>query len=72
MKIQPIYQREYGEWISIWHIQKVIESWGLYPNPMVTAKIQRKRKRAQKKKRITELELGKMPWYKKQPAILFV
>ena len=65
MKIQPIYQREYGKWISTWHIQKVIEKWNLYPNPIVTAKIQRKRKRAQKKKRITELELGKMPWYKK-------
>ena len=52
------YQRIYGQTISAWKIQKVIEQYPghLYYHAQKNAKIQRKRKRAQKKKRITELK----------------
>ena len=69
-KLQKIYEREYGEWISSWHIQKVIEDKKLYFNPQKTAKIRRKRQRATKKKRITELELNKLSWYKKKAGYI--
>jgi len=46
----------YGEKISSWKIQKVIEKYHLYYNPKKTARIRRKRQRALKKKRITELK----------------
>jgi len=53
------YQREYGEKISSWKVQKVIEKYHLYYNPQKTAKTRRKRQRAWKKKRITELKKQK-------------
>lgn len=56
IKIAKIYQREYGEYISSWKVQKVIEKYKLYHNPTKTAKITRKRLNAVKKKRITELK----------------
>lgn len=57
IKIAKIYQREYGETISSWKVQKVIEKYPkLYHNPAKTAKITRKRLNAVKKKRITELQ----------------
>ncbi len=55
-KLAFIYQRVYQEKISSWKIQKVIEKYKLYNNPLKTAKFARKRKRALKKKRITELQ----------------
>jgi transposase InsO family protein len=56
------YQRIYGQTITAWKIQKVIEKYRsqLYYHPQKNAKIQRKRKRAQKKKRITELKQKKV------------
>jgi len=56
------YQRIYNQTISAWKIQKVIEKYPnqLYYHPQKNAKIQRKRKRAQKKKRITELKQKKV------------
>jgi transposase InsO family protein len=48
----------------------VIENWKLYHNPKKTAKISKKRKRGQKKKQITELELNKLPKYKKQAGYI--
>jgi transposase InsO family protein len=56
------YQRIYGQTISAWKIQKVIEKYPnqLYYHPKKNARIQRKRKRAQKKKRITELKQKKV------------
>lgn len=54
------YKRIYGQTISAWKIQKVIEKYKLYYHPRKNAKIQRKRKRAQKKKRITELKQKKI------------
>ena len=53
------YQREYGEKISSWKVQKVIEKYHLYYHPKKTARIRRKRQRALKKKRITELKKKK-------------
>ena len=65
-----IYKREYGESISSWKIQKVIEEKKLYPNLVKATKKRRKRQRATKKKRITELELHKLPWYKKKAGYI--
>ena len=56
IKLAKIYGREYGEPVSSWKIQKVIEKHQLYHNPRKTAKITRKRLTAQRKKRITELK----------------
>jgi transposase InsO family protein len=55
-KIAIRYSQLYQEEISSWKIQKVIEKYKLYYNPKKTAKTARKRKRALKKKRITELK----------------
>lgn len=56
------YQRIYGQTITAWKIQKVIEKYPsqLYYHPKKNAKIQRKRKRVKKKKRITELKQKKI------------
>lgn len=67
MKLKRLYEQEYGEKMSSWHIQKVIEAKKLYYNPVKTAKITRKRQKAQKKKRITEL---KVPFYKRKPGYI--
>ncbi len=57
IKIAKIYEREYGETISSWKVQKVIEKYpNLYHNPAKTAKTTRKRLQGIKKKRITELK----------------
>ena len=56
IKLSKVYLREYGEAISSWKIQRVIQQYKLYHNPSKTAKITRKRLKAQKKKRITELK----------------
>jgi len=56
IKLAKIYLREYGEPISSWKIQRVIQQYNLYYNPRKTAKITRKRLSAVKKKRITELK----------------
>ena len=53
------YQREHQEKISSWKVQKVIEKHHLYYNPKKTARTRRKRQRAFKKKRITELKKKK-------------
>lgn len=68
IKLAKIYEQEYGESISSWSAQKVIEKYKLYFNPIKTAKISRKRQMAQKKKRITEL--NKISWLKKRPGCL--
>ena len=56
IKLSKVYEQEYQEQISSWKIQKVIEEFQLYYNPAKTARIRRKRQRAIKKKRITELK----------------
>lgn len=67
IKLAKIYKDTYGEKISSWKIQKVIEKYKLYYNPRKTAKIAKKRQKAHKKKRITEL---KSPWYKKKAGFI--
>lgn len=56
MKLQKLYQKEYGEEISSWKIQKIIEVDHLYFDPVQHQKQQRRKKQAQKqpKKRITQ------------------
>jgi transposase InsO family protein len=57
------YQREYGETISSWKVQKVIEKYNLYYHPEKAARTRKKRQRAVKKKRITELRKKKRSGY---------
>jgi len=56
IKLAKIYLRKYGEPISSWKVQKVIEQYKLYYNPRKTARTTHKRLNAIKKKRITELK----------------
>ena len=56
IKLAKIYLREYEEPISSWKIQRVIQQYNLYYNPRKTAKITRRRLKAVKKRRITELK----------------
>ena len=70
MKLSKLYEREYGESISSWKIQKVIEKYHLYFNPIKTDRIALKRKKGQKKKRVTELKLNKLPSYKKKAGYI--
>lgn len=59
-KLSLIYQQTYQEPISCWKIQKTIEKYKLYYHPKKTAIIARKRQKALKKKRITELKQKKV------------
>jgi len=59
IKLAIIYEKLYGEKISSWKIQRVIQQRNLYYRPIRVARIQRKRLTAQKKKRITELKKEK-------------
>ena len=70
MKLQKIYQTSYNEKISSWKIQKVIEERKLYYNPLKISRIARKRQNAQKKKRITELQLDSLKWYQKKSGYI--
>lgn len=70
MKLKKKYEKKHQETISSWKIQKVIEEKKLYPKPQKNASIQRKRQKAQKKKRITELKLNQLPWYKKKAGYI--
>jgi len=70
MKIKEIYRTIYNEEISSWKVQKVIEKYRLYYHPVKTARIARKRKKAQGKKRITELNLNKLKWYQKKAGYI--
>jgi transposase InsO family protein len=55
MKLRVLYEREYGASISSWKIQRVILKHGIYFHPIRNAKLRKKRKANQVKKRITEL-----------------
>ena len=55
-KLAIIYFKTYQKKISSWKIQKTIEKYHLYPNPKRNQRIQSKRLKAQRKKRITELK----------------
>ena len=69
-KLAVIYKTEFKEKISAWKVQKVIETFKLYYNPKKAHKMKLKRQRAQKKKRITELELDKFKWYQKKAGYI--
>jgi transposase InsO family protein len=58
-KIARIYAATYGETISSWKVQKVIEGSGLYYRPRKNARTQAKRRKAEGKKRISTLRLAK-------------
>jgi transposase InsO family protein len=58
-KISRIYADRHGETISSWKVQKVIEKSGLYYHPAKNARTQAKRRKAEKKKRISTLRLTK-------------
>jgi transposase InsO family protein len=55
MKLAILYREHYGEPMSSWKIQQIIERHHLYPNPKRAENTAKKRRRAWKKKRITEL-----------------
>lgn len=73
MKLKKLYEEEHNQPISSWKIQKTIEKYKLYYNPIKTAKIAKKREKSrqsQRKKRITELKLNKLPFYKKKAGYI--
>jgi len=56
MKLSRLYLEIYGQRVSSWKIQYTIQRFKLYYHPQKNAQLQQKRKRSQKKKRITELK----------------
>jgi transposase InsO family protein len=56
MKLKVLYEQEYGESISSWKIQRVIEKHQLYFHPAQIAKARKRRKKSRHKKRITSLK----------------
>lgn len=63
LKLQRLYQNIYHEKISSWKIQYTIQKYNLYPQPTKNEKLQKKRKRNQAKKRITELKKQPFPGF---------
>lgn len=63
VKLAIRYETEYREKISSWKVQKVIEKYQLYYHPAKNYRTSQKRKRAEKKKRITELTLKKQTFF---------
>jgi len=61
-KLLPIYRREYPEdkTISAWKIQCMIQRSGIYYSPQKQARINRKRSRSVKRKKITDLKRRKV------------
>lgn len=55
-KLEQLYLQEYGQWVSSWKIQRVIQKYNLYPNKTKTQRITKKRLKAKKKERITKLQ----------------
>jgi len=63
LKLKKIYKDIYSEKISSWKIQYTIKKYKLYYHPIKNEKMQKKRKRNQKKKRITELSKKQYPGF---------
>ena len=63
IKLKKLYQDAYHEKISSWKIQYTVKKYKLYPNPVKNEKLQKKRKRNQSKKRITELKRQPFPGF---------
>ena len=64
-KLKVLYEREYGDQISTWKIERVIRRYNLYPDKKKAEKISRKRARARQKprKRITLLVKEGRPYF---------
>lgn len=54
-KLARIYASNYGEPMTPWKVQKVIEKYKIYYRPAKNARTQAKRRKAEKRKRITQL-----------------
>lgn len=63
IKLEKLYKNTYSEEISSWKIQYTIKKYKLYYHPLKNEKLQKKRKRNQKKKRITELQKKQYPGF---------
>ena len=61
MKIAALYKVQYGEQISSWKAQKVIEKYRIYYHPAKQARINRKNHLGVKRKRITDLQTKETP-----------
>jgi len=55
-KLKVLYEKIYPDKVTCWQIQKTIEKYNLYYHPVKNEKLRKKRKLAQKKKRVTELK----------------
>jgi transposase InsO family protein len=64
-KLKRLYSKIYGEDISDWKIQRVINKHHLYPNPAKQAKLtlKRQRSKAHPKRRIQELNKENLLWF---------
>jgi len=56
IKLAKVYERENKKKLSSWQFQRIIQIYKLYPKPLKNSRIQAKRQKALKKKRITELK----------------
>jgi len=65
MKLAQRYHKIYGEKISSWKVQKVIESWKLYRNPKKVAKTAKKRLKSRSQPKRKLIELKDLAWYQK-------
>lgn len=63
IKLSIRYASEYGEKISSWKIQKIIEKYQLYYHPAKNYRTQKKRRSSEKKKRITEFQKKKKTFF---------
>jgi transposase InsO family protein len=63
MKLKRLYENIYNEKISSWKIQYTIIKYKLYYHPVKNELLQKKRKRNQAKKRITELKKKPFPGF---------
>lgn len=55
-KLKVIYGQTYGQKISSWKVQRIIEKHQLYYSPAKAEKLRKKRKASEPKRRITELK----------------
>lgn len=60
-KLARIYASTYGEPMTAWKVQKVIEKYKIYYRPAKNARTQAKRRKAEKRKRITQLRKNRCP-----------
>lgn len=63
LKLAVLYERLYGEKISSWKVQRLIQRHQLYPNPKRAENTAKKRRLAWKKKRVTDLVKKPKPGY---------